>query len=113
MVEAGYKRWNWQREQGQSLGIKSNFDIKMIQEGVVLSIYDAKIDYLKVDLEGSKTCLWVLFVVKVKWAFVCVNVNHFRFVCFYWKYDLKTLCTRILTFLYPNIDGSSSVKIYI
>lgn len=29
----------------------------MIQEGVVLSIYDAKIDYLKVDLEGSKTCL--------------------------------------------------------
>lgn len=57
MVEAGYKRWNWQREHGQSLGIKSNFDTKMIQEGVVLSIYDAKIDYLKVGLEGSKTCL--------------------------------------------------------
>lgn len=34
-VEAGDKRWNWQREHGQSLGIKSNFDIKMIQEVVV------------------------------------------------------------------------------
>lgn len=34
-VEAGDKRWNWQREHGQSLGIKSSFDIKMIQEVVV------------------------------------------------------------------------------
>lgn len=35
MVEVGYKRWNWQRERGQCLGIKSNFYIKMTQEEVV------------------------------------------------------------------------------
>lgn len=55
-VEVGYKRWNWQGEDGRSLDIENNFDIKMIR-GEIVCLYMKTIEYLKPNLEGTKTSL--------------------------------------------------------